>query len=166
MNFIIDFDKDIPTEWKKQSEQISSHIGPDHHDKTVLATSTIQRINPSLVEITNFFNAWDHQQKLSELFKFIKLKSWVSLNFKDPGGLYVSKEFKDFNKVQFDIFPLKIDVNKLFTDLKQLLQLENMTIICKIDQEKTCQELVNMLQYILILKNKNYPGIVIFEEIK
>ena len=167
--FVIDFNKDIPTEWKKQSEQISSHIGPDHHDKTVLATSTIQTINPSLVEISNFFNAWDHQQKLSELFKFIKLKSWVSLNFKDAANLVFLEEFKCFNKVQFDIFPLRIDlsvlanVNKLFTDLKQLLQLKNMTIVCNISQEKPCQKLVNMLQYILVLKNKNYPGTVLFE---
>ena len=171
MNFIMDFNKDVRAEWKKQSAH-TSHTGPSI-DKTVLATSTTHEINPQSIDIYNFPKKTGsalvisrERRKLTELFELIQLKHWVSLRFKESEDLYVSKEFKDFNKVQFDIFPLKIDVNKLFTDLKQLLQLENMTIICKIDQEKTCQELVNMLQYILILKNKNYPGIVIFEEIK
>ena len=172
MNFIMDFNKDIRTEWKKQSVRISSHTGPNA-SYTVLPTSTTQRINPQSIDIYNFpkktkslLERGRELKKLTKLFELIQLKHWVSLSFKESKDLFVSEEFKRFHKVQFDIFPLTMDVNKLFTDLKQLLQLENMTIICKIDQEKTCQELVNMLQYILILKNKNYPGIVLFEEIK
>jgi len=161
MNFVIDFDKEISEQWNEQS-------------------TTLHAINPSSIDIYNFpapspaFNMqkifWRDEalKKINEFFDLIKLKSWVSLNFKDAANLVFLEEFKCFNKVQFDIFPLRIDlsvltnVNKLFTDLKQLLQLKNMTIICKISQEKPCQKLVNMLQYILVLKNKNYPGIVLF----
>ena len=151
MNFVIDFDKEISEQWNKQS-------------------TTLHVINPSSIDIYNFPTKTGSilarsagLKKLTELFELIQLKNWVTLNFKESKDLFVSEEFKHFNKVQFDIFPLTLDVNKLFTDLKQLLQLKNMTIVCKINQEKPCQELVNMLQYILVLKNKNYPGTVLFE---
>ena len=162
MNFVIDFDKEISEQWNEQS-------------------TTLHAINPSSIDIYNFpgptfllnmqkiFWRDEALKKINEFFDLIKLKNWVSLNFKDAANLVVLEEFKRFNKVQFDIFPLRIDlnvpvnVNKLFTDLKQLLQLKNMTIVCKISQEKPCQKLVNMLQYILVLKNKNYPGTVLFE---
>jgi len=167
MNFIMDFNKDVRAEWKKQSVH-TSHTGPSI-DKTVLATSTTHEINPQSIDIYNFpkktkslLERGRELKKLTKLFELIQLKHWVTLRFRESEDLYVSEEFKHFHKVQFDISPLTIDTNKLFTDLKQLLQLENMTIICKIDQEKTCQELVNMLQYILVLKNKNYPGTVLF----
>ena len=162
MNFVIDFDNAISEQWNEQS-------------------TTLHAINPSSIDIYNFpgptfllnmqkiFWRDEALKKINEFFDLIKLKSWVSLNFKDPTGLVVLEEFEGFNKVQFDIFPLRIDlnapsnVNKLYTDLKQLLQLKNMTIVCNISQEKPCQKLVNMLQYILVLKNKNYPGTVLFE---
>ena len=157
MNFVIDFDKEINEQWNEQS-------------------TTLHAINPSSIDIYNFpgptgstltmqkiFWRYEALKKINEFFDLIKLPSWVSLNFKDPANLVVLEEFKGFNKVQFDISPLRTNVNKLYTDLKQLLQLKNMTIVCKISQEKPCQELVNMLQYILVLKNKNYPGTVLFE---
>ena len=163
MNFVIDFDKEINEQWNEQS-------------------TTLHVISPSSIDIYNFpgptgstltmqkiFWRDEALKKINEFFDLIKLPSWVSLNFKDPANLVVLEEFKGFNKVQFDISPLRIDlnapsnINKLYTDLKQLLQLKNMTIVCKISQEKPCQELVNMLQYILVLKNKNYPGTVLFE---
>ena len=162
MNFVIDFDKEINEQWNEQS-------------------TTLHAINPSSIDIYNFpgptfllnmqkiFWRDEALKKINEFFDLIKLPSWVSLNFKDPANLVVLEEFKGFNKVQFDISPLRIDlnapsnVNKLYTDLKQLLQLKNMTIVCNISQEKPCQKLVNMLQYILVLKNKNYPGTVLFE---
>ena len=170
MNFIIDFDKEISEQWNEQSESTTyiAKIGLDgkpqlESDGRTMSTAITKTINPVSVNVYNFFKPWDYRLKLAELFKLIQLKSWVTLNFRESEDLYVSEEFKHFNKVQFDISPLIIDTNKLFTDLKQLLQLENMTIICKINQEKPCQELVNMLQYILVLKNKNYPGTVLFE---
>ena len=157
MNFVIDFDKEINEQWNEQS-------------------TTLHVISPSSIDIYNFpgptgstltmqkiFWRDEALKKINEFFDLIKLPSWVSLNFKDPANLVVLEEFKGFNKVQFDISPLRTNVNKLYTDLKQLLQLKNMTIVCKISQEKPCQELVNMLQYILVLKNKNYPGTVLFE---
>ena len=57
-----------------------------------------------------------------------------------------------------------MDKNKLFTDLKQLLQLQNMTIICKINPEIACRKILDVLKYVLVLKNKNYPGIVIIKD--
>jgi len=168
MNFIIDFDKKIKKQWKEQS-LLTSHISPTDSTSKILATTTSQRVNPASVDVYNFpkktgsiLERGREIKKLTELFKLIQLKSWVTLKFRESEDLYVSEEFKEFNKVQFDISPLIIDTNKLFTDLKQLLQLKNMTIVCKINQEKPCQELVNMLQYILVLKNKNYPGTVLF----
>ena len=168
MNFVIDFNENIRAEWKKQSVQ-TSHTGASI-DKTVPATTTFLKVNPASIDVYNFpkktgsiLQRGRELKKLTELFKLIQLKSWVTLKFRESEDLYFSEEFKEFNKVQFDISPLTLDENKLFTDLKQLLQLKNMTIVCKINQKKRCHELVNMLQYILVLKNKNYPGTVLFE---
>ena len=170
MKFIIDFNKKISEQWKEQSTS-TTHIGPSIDDKNSLAITTFHTINPTSIDIYNFPTKTSsilvrsaELKKLTELFELVKLKSWITLNIKESKDLFVSEEFKHFNKVQFDISPLTIDENKLFTDLKQLLQLKNMTIVCEMGLEKSCQRLVNMLQYIIILKNKNYPGIVIFNE--
>jgi hypothetical protein len=177
MNFVIDFDKEISEQWNEQFKSTTyvQKIGLNgkpqlESDQTTVSTAITKTINPHSIDIYNFPTKTGSilarsagLKKLTELFELIQLKNWVTLNFKESKDLFVSEEFKRFHKVQFDIFPLTIDVNKLFTDLKQLLQLENMTIICKIDQEKPCHELVNVLQYILVLKNKNYPGTVLFE---
>ena len=39
-----------------------------------------------------------------------------------------------------------------------------MIIICKFSAEIACHEVLDMLKYVLVLKNKNYPGIVIIKD--
>jgi len=167
---IIDFNKSISEQWKDQTTT-TSHTAATADEK-VLATSTFNTEIPStVIDIYNFprksksiVATSKNKEKLIELFDLIESKNETTLKFNESEDLFVSEEFKHFKEVQFDIFPLTMDVNKLFTDFKQLLQLKNMTIICKFSPEIACHEVLDMLKYVLVLKNKNYPGIVIIKD--
>ena len=166
---IIDFNKSINEQWKDQTTT-TSHTAATADEK-VLATTTFNTEIPSTIDIYNFprksksiVATSKNKEKLIELFDLIESKNETTLKFNESEDLFVSEEFKHFKEVQFDIFPLTMDVNKLFTDFKQLLQLKNMTIICKFSPEIACHEVLDMLKYVLVLKNKNYPGIVIIKD--
>ncbi|MAT08209.1 MAG: hypothetical protein CL707_03790 [Chloroflexi bacterium] len=157
-NFIIDFNKEINEQWNDQSISrywcYQNSIDLYNFPLPTGSTLTLQKI----------FWRDENLKKVNEFFDLIKLKNLVTLNFKDSKDLYVLEELKNFDKVKFEISLLTMDKNKLFTDLKQLLQLQNMTIICKINPEIACHKILDVLKYVLVLKNKNYPGIVIIKD--
>ena len=148
----IDFDNEISVQWNELSTPSSIDVW--NFPSPTGSTLTLQKI----------FWRDENLKKIREFFDLIKLKNLVTLTFKDSKDLYVLEEFKHFDKVKFEISPLTMDKNKLFVDLKQLLQLQNMTIICKIDPEIACHNILDVLKYVLVLKNKNYPGIVIIKD--
>ena len=75
----------------------------------------------------------------------------MTLIFREAKDLWVSEEFKQFKAVQFDISPLTMDENKMYTDLKQLIKLKNMTIISKINLEtKLFNHEISVLSFNLI----------------
>ena len=175
MGFIIDFNENIREQWVEQSV-VYSHTSATI-DNTIPATKKAHKVKPTQIEVYNFPPQTGsiivrnrEVKKLNELFGFIKSKKSVTIIFREAQDLWASEEFKQFKAVQFDISPLTMDENKMYTDLKQLIKLKNMTIMSKIDLEtklfnhNPCKKTINLLKYMIVLKNGNCPAKLLFNE--
>ena len=90
-------------------------------------------------------------KKFNRLLDFIENKKDVVLKFINPETIpFNFDQLKDFKSIEFNT-----DINTSFASVKQLMEVENMTLKFSGDDN------LELLKFIITLKNKNYPAKVI-----
>ena len=154
MELIFDLTKLIGRQWREQSTH-KTYVSEDN-----IENSTIQYIKviPSIVNVLNYPKSYplrrqnlEQIKKFNRLLDFIENKKDVVLKFINPETIpFNFDQLKDFKSIEFNT-----DINTSFASVKQLMEVENMTLKFSGDDN------LELLKFIITLKNKNYPAKVI-----
>lgn len=154
MELIFDLTKLIGRQWREQSTH-KTYVSENN-----IENSTIQYIKviPSIVNVLNYPKSYplrrqnlEQIKKFNRLLDFIENKKDVVLKFINPETIpFNFDQLKDFKSIEFNT-----DINTSFASVKQLMEVENMTLKFSGDDN------LELLKFIITLKNKNYPAKVI-----
>ena len=154
MELIFDLTKKVGRQWREQSTH-KTYVSENH-----IENSTIQynKVIPSIVNVLNYPKSYPlRRQNLEQIKKFNRLinlienKKDVDLKFINPETIpFNFDQLKDFKSIEFNT-----DINTSFASVKQLMEVENMTLKFSGDDN------LELLKFIITLKNKNYPAKVI-----
>ena len=154
MELIFDLTKKVGRQWREQSTH-KTYVSEDN-----IENSTIQytKVIPSIVNVLNYPKSYplrrqnlEQIKKFNRLLDFIENKKDVVLKFINPETIpFKFDQLKDFKSIEFNT-----DINTSFASVKQLMEVENMTLKFSGDDN------LELLKFIITLKNKNYPAKVI-----
>ena len=158
MEINFDMTKRIGRQWRDQSIT-KSYTG---NSLTTAPTIKYNPVTITQVNISNFPMKYKFRRERTEgidrinrAFSFIKDKSNVDLVFMNPTSVFQSSEFEKFKSIRYNV-----DINTSFADVNWLLKQDDMIVVFHGD----CNNNLNLLKYVITLKNKGCPGTVLFNE--